>query len=38
MTSTTKARLHGFHDVVDSEAMLLDCFDQLRRSRVIPDR
>lgn len=37
MTSTTKARLHGFHDVVDSEAMLLDCFDQLQRSRVVPD-
>ena len=38
MTSTTKARLLGFHDVVDSEAMLLECFDRLRSARIIPDR
>jgi hypothetical protein len=32
----TKARLHGFHDVVDSEAMLVRIFDQLRAERVLP--
>lgn len=36
MTSTTKARQHGFHDVVDSEEMLLRLFTQFRRERIVP--
>ena len=36
MTSTTKARQHGFHDVVDSEEMLLRLLTQFRRERIVP--
>ena len=36
MSSTTKARLAGFHDVVDSEEMFLRLFARLRADRVIP--
>jgi nucleoside-diphosphate-sugar epimerase len=36
ISSMTKARQYGFHDVVDSEAMFLRMFDELRRQRVIP--
>ena len=32
----TKARQYGFHDVVDSEAMFVRIFDQLRAERVLP--
>ncbi len=36
MTSTTKARQHGFHEVVDSEEMLLRLLTQFRRERIVP--
>jgi nucleoside-diphosphate-sugar epimerase len=36
MTSTTKARQHGFHDVVDSEEMLVRLLAQFRRERIVP--
>jgi len=36
MTSTTKARQHGFHDVVDSEEMFLRLLGQFRRERIVP--
>lgn len=36
MSSTTKARQFGFHDVVDSEEMFLRLFARLRADRVIP--
>jgi nucleoside-diphosphate-sugar epimerase len=36
MSSTTKARQFGFHDVVDSEEMLLRQFAQFQRLRFIP--
>jgi nucleoside-diphosphate-sugar epimerase len=36
ISSMTKARKHGFHDVVDSKAMFLSLFDELRENRVIP--
>jgi nucleoside-diphosphate-sugar epimerase len=36
MTSTTKARQHGFHDVVDSEEMFLRLLTQFRRERIVP--
>ena len=36
ISSMTKARQFGFHDVVDSKAMFLRQFDQLRAERVIP--
>lgn len=36
VSSTTKARRHGFHDVIDSRDMFLRQFDQLRAERVIP--
>ena len=36
MTSTTKARQHGFHDVVDSEEMLLRLLTQFRREHIVP--
>lgn len=35
-SSMTKARLAGFHDVVDSRAMFLRLFDEFRQARVIP--
>ncbi len=36
ISSTTKARRFGFHDVVDSREMFLRQFDELREARVIP--
>ena len=36
MSSTTKLRQYGFHDVVDSERMFLEFFDDFRRQRIIP--
>lgn len=36
ISATTKARRHGFHEVMDSEAMFLRQFDELRQARVIP--
>ena len=36
MTSTTKARRHGFHDVVDSEEMLVRLLGQFRAERIVP--
>ena len=36
MSSTTKARQHGFHDVVDSEEMLLRLLAQFRAERIVP--
>ncbi|MEO1193701.1 MAG: SDR family oxidoreductase [Pseudomonadota bacterium] len=35
-SATTKAKLAGFHEVQDSEAMFLRHFDELRAARVIP--
>ena len=36
MSSTTKARQHGFHDVVDSEDMFVRLLAQFRRERIVP--
>ncbi len=36
MTSTTKARQHGFHDVVDSEEMFVRLLKQFRAERIVP--
>ncbi|MEL6964796.1 MAG: SDR family oxidoreductase [Pseudomonadota bacterium] len=36
ISSMTKARQFGFHDVIDSTSMFLRQFDQLRTERVIP--
>ncbi len=36
VSSTTKARRLGFHDVIDSREMFLRQFEQLRAERVIP--
>ena len=36
MSSTTKARRHGFHEVVDSEEMLLRLLRQFRSERIVP--
>ena len=36
MTSTTKARQHGFHDVVDSEEMFVRLLKQFREERIVP--
>ena len=36
MTSTTKARQHGFHDVVDSEEMFVRLLRQFRSERIVP--
>jgi nucleoside-diphosphate-sugar epimerase len=36
MTSTVKARKHGFHDVVDTEEMLIRQLGELRRARIVP--
>ena len=36
ISDTTKARQFGFHDVVDSEAMLFDMLDQYRAARILP--
>ncbi|MBS0336762.1 MAG: SDR family oxidoreductase [Proteobacteria bacterium] len=36
MTSTTKARQHGFHAVVDSEEMFVRLLAQFRTGRIVP--
>jgi nucleoside-diphosphate-sugar epimerase len=36
ISSLTKSRQGGFHDIVDSEAMFLRLFRQLREERIIP--
>jgi len=36
ISSMTKARRFGFHDVVDSEEMFLDYFRRFQRERIIP--
>ena len=36
ISSMTKARRYGFHEVVDTEEMFLRLFDELRSARVIP--
>ena len=36
MTSTTKARQHGFYDVVDSEDMLVRLLAKFRSERIVP--
>jgi nucleoside-diphosphate-sugar epimerase len=36
VSSTTKARLAGFHDMVDTEEMFLRMFGEFRHNRIIP--
>jgi hypothetical protein len=36
ITSTIKARKHGFADCIDTEEMYLELLQQLRDARVIP--
>ncbi len=36
MSDVTKARLHGFHDVVDSEAMFERLLKRFRREKIVP--
>jgi len=36
MSSTIKARQPGFHDVVDSEEMLVRLLRQFRSERIVP--
>jgi nucleoside-diphosphate-sugar epimerase len=36
VSSTTKARLAGFHDMVDTEEMFLRMFGEFRQNRIIP--
>lgn len=36
ISSTTKIRQRGFHDVVDSTAMFLRLFDEFRSRKAIP--
>jgi nucleoside-diphosphate-sugar epimerase len=36
MSDVTKSRLHGFHDVVDSEAMFERLLKRFRREKVVP--
>jgi nucleoside-diphosphate-sugar epimerase len=36
ISAMTKARMYGFHDLVDSEVMFVRIFDQLRKDRVSP--
>jgi nucleoside-diphosphate-sugar epimerase len=36
ITSTIKARRAGFHDCIETEAMFVNFFDELRRRKVIP--
>jgi nucleoside-diphosphate-sugar epimerase len=36
MSDVTKCRLHGFHDVVDSEAMFERLLRQFRREKIVP--
>jgi hypothetical protein len=36
ISSMTKARRYGFHEVVDTEEMFFRIFDELRANKVIP--
>ena len=36
ISSTIKARNHGFHDCIDTEDMFTQFFDDLRKKRIIP--
>ena len=36
MSSVTKSRLHGFHDVVDSEEMFARLLGRFRAERIVP--
>jgi nucleoside-diphosphate-sugar epimerase len=36
MSSVTKSRLHGFHDVVDSEEMFVRLLRRFREERIVP--
>jgi hypothetical protein len=36
MSDVTKSRLYGFHDVVDSEAMLVRLLRRFREERIVP--
>jgi hypothetical protein len=36
ISSTTKAKLSGFSEVVDSQEMFLRQFDELRLNKIIP--
>ena len=36
MPDVTKARLYGFHDVVDSQAMFVRLLRQFREERIVP--
>jgi hypothetical protein len=36
MSDVTKARLYGFHDVVDSHAMFVRLLRQFRDERIVP--
>ena len=36
MSNVTKARLHGFHDVVDSEDMFVRLLTRFREERIVP--
>lgn len=36
MSDVTKSRLHGFHDVVDSEAMFERLLTRFRKERIVP--
>ena len=36
MSNVTKSRLHGFHDIVDSEAMFVRLLTRLRDERIVP--
>ena len=36
MSSVTKSRLHGFHDIVDSEEMFVRLLRRFREERIVP--
>ncbi|MFM0219805.1 MULTISPECIES: hypothetical protein [Paraburkholderia] len=36
ISSTIKARKHGFHDCIDSEEMYIEMLTELREQRYIP--
>ena len=36
MSDVTKSRLHGFHDVVDSEEMFVRLLRRFREERIVP--
>ncbi len=36
MSDTTKARQHGFQEVLDTEQMFIEAFDHIRQMRLIP--